>query len=132
MKNLKYPLIALIMMMISACSTKLHFPVSSIAPAADITLTKKLDRNNNYAIALTAKNLAAVDRIAPYKSTYVLWIITTTGEIKNAGQLNVKNAKKATLKTITSFEFNEAFITAEENGSVFAPAGPEITRISSN
>jgi mannitol-1-phosphate/altronate dehydrogenase len=130
MKPLKLVSVAVILMLISSCATKMHFPVSSIAPAADIVLTKKLDKNNNYGITLTAKNLAAVDRLAPNKSTYVLWIITTTGETKNAGQLNVKNASKATLKTITSFDFNEAFITAEEKGDVLYPAGMEITRVS--
>jgi len=131
MKTLKILSVAVIMMLVSSCATKMHFPISSVAPAADITLTKKLDKNNNYGINLTAKNLAAVDRLAPYKSTYVLWIVTTTGEIKNAGQLNVTNARKAVLKTVTSFDFNEAFVTAEEDGSVLAPAGLEISRVTS-
>jgi hypothetical protein len=129
MKAFKIISVAVIMMLVSSCAAKMHFPVSSVAPAADITLTRKIDKNNNFGINLTATNLAAVDRLAPYKSTYVLWIVTTTGEIKNAGQLKVKNAKKATLKTVTSFDFNEAFITAEEDGSVPAPAGLEISRI---
>lgn len=129
MKTFKIVSVAVIMMVVSSCATRMHFPISSAAPAADITLTKKLDKNNNYEINLTAKNLAAVDRLAPNKTTYVVWIVTTTGEVKNAGQLNVENAKKAVLKTITSFDFNEAFITAEEQGDVFEPAGLEITRI---
>lgn len=129
MKTIKIVLAAVIMIMVSSCAPKMHFPVSDIAPAADITLTKKLDNHNNYEINLTAKNLAAVDRLAPYKNTYVLWIVTTTGEIKNAGQLNVKNAKKAELETLTSFDFYEAFITAEEEGDILEPQGLEITRV---
>lgn len=131
MKSLKLLSIAVIMMLVSSCAAKMHFPVSSAAPASDITLSKKLDKNNNYEINLTAKNLAAVDRLAPNKSTYVVWIVTTTGEIKNVGQLNVANAQKSTLKTITSFDFYEAFITAEEQGDVLAPLGLEISRVSS-
>lgn len=129
MKTLKLLSIALIMMLVSSCAAKMHFPVSSAAPAADITLSKKLDKNNNYEINLTAKNLAAVDRLSPSKTTYVVWLVTTTGEIKNVGQLSVENAQKSTLKTVTSFDFNEVFITAEEQGDVLAPAGIEITRV---
>jgi PBP1b-binding outer membrane lipoprotein LpoB len=131
MKTLKYVSVAVMVLLVSSCATEMHFPVSSVAPAADITLTKKLDRNNNFRITLTARNLAAVERIAPDKTTYVAWIVTTTGEIKNVGQLNVSNARKAVLKTITSFDFNEAFITAEEQGDVPYPYGLEIARVTS-
>ncbi len=132
MKTIKLVSIALIMIMVTSCASKMHFPVSDIAPAADISMTKKTDSNNNYEINLTAKNLAAADRIAPLKTTYVLWIVTTSGEVKNAGQLDVRNARKAGLKTVTPFDFHEAFITAEEKGDVQEPAGLEITRIRFN
>ena len=57
MKTIKIVLAAVIMIMVSSCAPKMHFPVSDIAPAADITLTKKLDDHNNYEINLTEKTL---------------------------------------------------------------------------
>lgn len=127
MKNL----FALIMILILAsCATGTRFPVSSIVPAADITALKKKDKHNNFTLNVTAKNLASVDRIDPSKKTYVVWIVTKNEGTKNIGQLRVKNAKTSTLKSLTVFDFNEVFITAEEQGAVLYPSGPEITRVS--
>ncbi len=117
------------MLFLSSCASTEKFPVSTVAPAADITAVKKLDKNNNYAIEVTAKNLASVDRIAPLKKTYVVWIVTKNEGVKNIGQLSVKNAKTSTLKSLTPFDFNEVFITAEEQGDITYPSGTEVSRV---
>jgi len=117
------------MLFLSSCASTEKFPVSTVAPAADITAVKKLDKDNNYAIEVTAKNLASVDRIAPLKKTYVVWIVTKNEGVKNIGQLSVKNAKTSTLKSLTPFDFNEVFITAEEQGDITYPSGTEVSRV---
>jgi hypothetical protein len=58
--------------------------------------------------------------------------VTTDGMTKNIGQLNNRNAKKATLKTSTPFNAGEIFITAEDQGNLTIPAGVEISRTSFN
>ncbi len=126
---MRHIIILAAMLFLSSCASTEKFPVSTVAPAADITAVKKLDKNNNYTIDVTAKNLASVDRIDPLKKTYVVWIVTKNEGIKNIGQLSVKNAKTSSLKSLTPFDFNEVFITAEEQGDITYPSGTEVSRV---
>lgn len=112
---------------IFSCSSKAKFPVSTVTPAAQITATKKLDKQKNYKITVTAENLASADRLSPPRNNYVLWINTKDG-IKNLGQLQPKNAKKSVLKTITPFDPTEVILTAEDAGNISFPQGTEISR----
>ncbi len=118
--------------LITSCASTAKFPVSSTLPAADITATKKQDKNKNYVIELTALNLAEASRLNPPKHNYNIWIITSDGIVKNIGQLMNKNAKKATLITTTPFNVKEIFITAEDQGNLNSPVGIEISRTSFN
>jgi hypothetical protein len=113
--------------LIISCGSTVKFPVSSVTPAAQISATKKLDKQNNYKITVTAKNLASADRLDPVKNNYVLWIMTKDG-MKNLGQLQHKNAKKSVLKTITPFNPTEVILTAEDAGNISFPQGTEISR----
>lgn len=128
MKLVRLVSVAVIMMLAASCSSSVSFPVSAVAPAADIIASVKQDKNRNFEVTVTARNLADPERIAPGKTTYVVWVVTEEGEVKNLGQLDVKNARTASLSSLTAFEFSEIFITAEEAGDVFFPAGIEISR----
>lgn len=128
MKVSKLASLILFFILLMACSSKATFPISSSVPAADITVKKKQDKNNNYVIEVTATNMAEASRLNPPKNNYCVWIITDDGMTKNIGQLSNKNAKKAVLKTVTPFNAKEIFITAEEEGNLNYPAGTEITR----
>ncbi|RAR46697.1 putative periplasmic lipoprotein [Flavobacterium lacus] len=128
MKTLKLASFILSFFLLTACSSKVTLPISSSVPAADIIVTKKQDKNNNYLIEVTATNMAEASRLNPPKNNYSVWIITDDGMTKNIGQLSNKNAKKAVLKTVTPFNAKEIFITAEEEGNLNYPAGTEITR----
>jgi hypothetical protein len=128
MKNFR-PLVILVFLLTS-CSSTSKFPVSSTVPAADISVKKSMDKNNNHEINITADNLASPERLSPPRGAYVVWITTADKGLKNLGQLQNKNAKKATLKTITAFEPLEIFITAESTGDISYPEGLEIARIS--
>jgi hypothetical protein len=118
--------------LLTSCASTAKFPVSSTVPSADISAKKKKDKNKNYVIELTARNLAAANRLSPPKNNYSVWIMTSDGVTKNVGQLINKNAKKATLKTTTPFDVIEIFITAEDQGNLTFPAGVEISRTSFN
>ncbi len=120
------------MLLVTSCFTTAKFHVSQITPAADVVARMKQDKNKNYQIVITAKNLASVERLSPAKKTYVAWIVTDNNGIKNIGQLKIKNAKTSTLNTLTAFKPIEIFITAENEGSVSFPSGIEITRAKIN
>ena len=132
MRTIKILAIIGVVALMSACASTANFPVSSTVPAADITATKKHDKNKNFVIEVTAINLAEASRLNPPKNNYSVWIVVENGTTKNVGQLINKNAKKATLKTTTPFNVKEIFITAEEQGNLNYPVGTEISRTTFN
>lgn len=128
MKNLKFISLLTILFIFASCSTTLKFPTSDVAPAADISATKKEDKNGNYKVTITAKNLAAADRLNPPKTAYVIWIVTKADGIRSIGRLTNKNVKTASIETLTPFAFTEIFITAEDQLDISYPSGVEIAR----
>ena len=128
MKTIKIFAIIGVMALMTSCASIAKFPVSTIVPAADITATKKQDKNKNYVITLTAVNLAEPGRLDPPKKNYSVWIVVDNGMIKNVGQLINKNAKTTVLKTVTPFNVKEIIITAEDQGDLDYTAGVEISR----
>lgn len=129
MKTIKTLLLFTIMVMMSACSTsKAKFPVSNVTPAADISAKKSVDKQNNYVLEITANNLAEANRMNPPGNNYSVWIKTKEHGVRNVGQLNVDNAQKTKFKTLTPFDFNEVFITVENQGDLTYPRGIEISR----
>lgn len=115
-------------LVLTSCSSTLKLPVSNETPAAVITVKQKKDKNENHTLIITAENLASAQRLSPSRETYVVWVETAQNGLKNVGQLNPENGKKATLETVSSFEPVEIIITAEDKGSVSIPTGTEITR----
>ncbi|HSQ46300.1 MAG TPA: hypothetical protein VLM44_05190 [Lutibacter sp.] len=128
MKSLINLLLVTTLVFLTSCGSTAKFPVSSVTPAAEITAKKSQDKNKNYVIEVTAKNLASADRVDPTKKNYNVWIVTENNGTKNAGMLVNKNAKTASLKTTTPFDVKEIFITAEDQGDYSYPVGIEISR----
>jgi len=87
MKSLINLLIVTVLVFLTSCATTTKFPVSSVTPAAEITVKKKQDKNKNYVIEVTAKNLASANRVDPSKKNYNVWIVTENNGTKNAGIL---------------------------------------------
>lgn len=129
MKSLLNVSSLVVVFLLTSCVTTTKFPVSNVAPAAEITAIKKQDKNKNYIIEVVAKNLASAKRIDSSKKNYSVWLITENDGTKNAGQLINKNAKVAKLKTVTPYNVKEIFITAEDRGDYSYPVGIEISRI---
>jgi hypothetical protein len=132
MKTFKSLVIIGVAAIMTSCGSTAKFPISNTVPAAEITATKKQDKNKNFTIELTAKNLAEASRLSPQMKNYSVWIVADNGTTKNIGQLNNNNAKKAVLKAVTPFNVNEIFITAEEQGDLSYPSGVEIARTTFN
>lgn len=117
-----------LLFLLNSCGSTIQLPVSNEVPAADITVKKKQDSNDNFVITLTAENLASAIRLSPSRETYVVWIETDENGIKNVGQLNPENGKKTELETVSAFDPKAIFVTAEDSGTVSLPTGTEITR----
>ena len=128
MNPVKTLLILTSILILHSCASTAKFPISSIVPAADISAKKKTDSNKNITLEITAENLASPSRLNPAGKNYSIWIVTKDHGIKNAGQLIIKNAKKSNFKAVTPFDFNEVFITVENQGALKEPTGKEISR----
>lgn len=113
---------------LASCATKAKFPVSGVAPAADITAIKRTNKQHNYTLEIVAVNLASPERMTPPGANYSVWVMTKAHGIKNVGQLNVNNAEKTTFHTITAFDFYEVIITVEQQGDLERPMGTEVSR----
>ena len=125
---MKSILLSVLILVMASCATVVKFPVSSVAPAADIKAKIKNDKQNNYVIEVTANYLASAERLSPPKKMYIVWIVTKENGVSNIGQMKNDNAQIAKVKTLTSFEPKEIFITAEDEGTVTFPSGTEISR----
>jgi hypothetical protein len=112
--------------LLAACSKKMVFTRSVVVPAAEGRVKIRHDQNNNYAINVTVVHLADPKKLQPPKETYVVWMETKDGEIKNIGRLRTSSGLfsktlKASLSAVTSFKPERFFITAERSGDVEHP-----------
>ena len=129
MKITKKIAIVALILVLNSCATVVTFPISRVVPAAIITANKKENKQNNCTLEITAKNLANANRLTPPENNYSVWIVSTAYGVKNVGQINVTNEKEILFQTVTPFNFDEVFITAESAGDLQYPHGVEITRI---
>ena len=125
---MKSILLSVLILVMASCATVVKFPVSSVAPAADIKANIKNDKQKNYVIEVTANYLASAERLSPPKKLYIVWMVTAENGVSNIGQMINENAQKMKLETLTSFDPKEIFITAENEGTVTFPSGIEISR----
>jgi len=129
MKNIQTILLSLATLL-AGCATTTKFPISTVAPAAEISAKKTLDKNKNYVVELVALNLTSPERLNPPKNHYNVWIVTEQNDYKNLGQVMNANAKKVVFRTLTPFNPKEIILTAEDEGNRLMPAGIEIARTS--
>lgn len=127
---MKTKLISLVLLMLFAsCASTKTFPVSDLAPAAEITVKQKTNNKDNNEISVKAKYLASPERVSNSATAYVVWLVSEENGVKNIGALYNENGEDSELKTITSFVGSEIFITAEKEAGISQPEGVEITRV---
>lgn len=126
---MKNSLAIVLIALLSSCATQIKFPTSSVVPAATISAKKSVDKQKNISLEITAENLASAERLDPPGNNYSIWIVTKDHEVKNLGQLNIENAKKTVYTVVTPYDFDEIFITVEDQGDLDYPRGVEISRI---
>jgi hypothetical protein len=110
-----------------SCASTKKFPVSTITPAAEISVKIKQQKNGNYLVSLEALNLAEPSRLSPAKNYYVVWLVTEAGGTRNLGSLSFKRGR-GELEAVSPFKGSAIFITAEEESNTTYPAGQEIAR----
>ncbi len=116
----------LLIISFDSCSKKIAFDISTVVPGAEGQVKIKKDKNKNYSLDISVKNLAEAKWLTPPKETYVVWMETERNGDKNLGQINIgttmfSNVKKGSLSATTPFKPVRVFITAEETGDVMHP-----------
>ncbi|MFV0391196.1 MAG: hypothetical protein ACK5KP_04830 [Paludibacteraceae bacterium] len=119
----------LIIIFLTSCGSVVKLPVSPVVPAAELTVKKKQDRNNNTKLEVKAKNLSGADRLVPPKHNYSVWIVTKEGKYVNLGRLQVDKKLRGKLKAVTPFGVSELIVTAENEGGLTYPRGTQITYV---
>ncbi|WP_338870372.1 hypothetical protein WBJ53_22605 [Spirosoma sp. SC4-14] len=111
----------------NACTPKMSFLRSSVVPAASGSTNVKKDKNDNYTLKVSVRNLAEPRDLTPPKNTYIVWMKQDDNSVKKLGQLHPSGkALTATLNTASVVKPKEVYITAEDNVDILYPAGQTI------
>ncbi len=110
----------------SACSKKVEFLQSSVAPAAEGTVKISKDKNKNVVVKINIINLAEPERLQPARSVYVVWMLTDNDLTKNIGRIKTSRTMfnkrlEGSFETISSFNPAKIFITAEDDADIQYP-----------
>jgi hypothetical protein len=127
-KFLSIVFIGAIVFSIQSCARKMSFATSTVVPAAEGSVKIKKDKNKNYTVNLKVIRLSESRRLNPPKQTYVVWMKTDNNGTKNIGSINTSSSLfsktlKSSLQTVTPFNPEGFFITAEDDAAVQYPQG---------
>jgi hypothetical protein len=100
--------------------------VSPTLPSTEGTVIYGKAPNENTSIALTVKHLPHPKKLTPPANNYVLWLRPKGAAAQNIGELTVDDNLTGTLNTVTAVKNFDLFITAEANGQVQQPTGPQL------
>ncbi|MDP4239073.1 MAG: hypothetical protein Q8904_06325 [Bacteroidota bacterium] len=128
MKTINYITFFVLLILLASCATTVKFPVSTLAPAADGSVTITKDQNNNYVINMKVKYLASPDRLVPARKCYVVWLLTNSGTNINLGMLIGDKNNNASFKSVNSSKPIQIFVTAEDAGDLSFPGNQELFR----
>lgn len=112
---------------LTACSTKMSFLNSTVAPAATGDVKVRKDKNDNYNINVHVRNLAEPKQLTPAKETYIVWMESDRESVKKLGQ--IKPSSRALTGSLTATDIGKptnVFITAEDNADVQYPDGQTV------
>lgn len=117
----------LMILLMSACATKVPFQYSATAPAARGAAKVKKDANNNYTISVELTNLSEANRLVAPKSAYVVWMESGGHSAKNLGKIQSESSMlsktlKANFETVSAEKPTKIFITSEEDGNTSYPS----------
>ncbi len=125
-KMIFFALLAIIIVSLSSCTTKVQFLNSSVVPAARGTVQISSDANRNYAIKMKLYDLAGPERLTPPRSNYVVWLVSADNKARNIGQVIISSTLTANFEAVSSFKPSKIMITAEDEANVTYPSGTEI------
>lgn len=117
----------LAVVVLQACTPKMTFVNSTIAPAATGKIAVKKDKNANYVVSVEVANLAPSKNLDPPKNTYLVWMESNDRTVRKLGQISPSGrALEAKLTATAVANPDVVFVSAEDNAEVEYPAGPTV------
>ncbi len=113
----------LTLVLVSCGTSKMMFENSSVVPAATGEVKVKKDKNENYAIDVSVKNLAPPQKLSPSKDLYMVWMEDGKDPVKKLGRIDPSSSLKGSLTALATVKPTKLFITAEDNAEVTYPTG---------
>ena len=113
----------LTLVLVSCGTSKMVFENSSVVPAATGDVKVKKDKNENYTVNLSVKNLAPAQKLTPSKELYLVWMEDGKNPVRKLGRMDPSSSLKASLTALSTTEPGKVFITAENNAEVTYPTG---------
>ncbi len=101
---------------------------ATIVPGAQGQVNTGKDKNGNTKFTVEVKHLAKPAELTPPKNTYVIWIQQSGGSPESQGMLKVNDKLEGKFESSTPNKVFDLWITAEADGTVKAPGGPEVLR----
>ncbi len=112
---------------LQACTPKMAFLNSTIAPAVSGNVRVKKDKNANYIVNVDVANLAPAKNLDPPKNTYLVWMESSDRSVRKLGQLSpAGRALEAKMTATAVSKPDVVFVSAEDNADVEYPAGPTV------
>ena len=101
---------------------------SSQVPAADGRVLLSREDNNNTALNVEVKHLAAPQKVDPAANSYVVWSRNHKADAypQPLGALSVDQNLNGRLRTVTTQRNFDIFITAEPSSQVTEPSGDRL------
>lgn len=120
-----------------SCSNSLNFIPSTVVPGAKGNVHVKTDKNKNYGINVSVRDLADPSELADPKANYVVWMETQNNGTQNLGRLIMSRglfskSMKGSLNTVSPYTPIRFVITAEDRADAQYPGSETILTSESN
>lgn len=99
-----------------------HMSATKIVPGAAAEVNVEKERNGNVQVEVSVKHLAKPGLLTPPANSYVVWIQQQGSPAQNQGELRIGNDLKGELKSTTTLNNFNVFITGETDAQAKTPS----------
>jgi hypothetical protein len=99
-----------------------HMSATKIVPGAAAEVSVEKAKNGNAQVEVNVKHLAKPGLLTPPANSYVVWFQETGSPAQNQGELKIGSDLKGELKSTTSLNNFNVFVTGETDSQAKAPS----------
>ena len=99
-----------------------HMSATKIVPGAAAEVNVEKEKNGNVQVQVSVKHLAKPGLLTPPANSYVVWFQQQGSPAQNQGELRIGNDLKGELKSTTTLNNFNVFITGETDAQTKTPS----------